>query len=72
MPNDEILKKLGQQIARIRKDKGLTQIKLSYMCDIERANLARIEAGNTNPTFLTLLSLAKALEIPLIELIDIE
>lgn len=72
MPNDEILKKLGQQIARIRKDKGLTQIKLSYMCDIERANLARIEAGNTNPTFLTLLSLSKALEIPLIELIDIE
>jgi transcriptional regulator with XRE-family HTH domain len=55
MSDDKVLKKLGKRIADLRLNKGLTQTELAYMCDFERPNLARIEAGNTNPTYLTLL-----------------
>jgi predicted transcriptional regulator len=41
------------------------------MCDFERPKLARIEAGNTNPTYFTLSKIIIALEVSMIELIDI-
>ena len=57
------LTSLGENIARIRKEKSLTQMQLSNRCDIEKSNLIRIEKGRTNPTSLTLLRISKALEI---------
>jgi transcriptional regulator with XRE-family HTH domain len=72
MSDDKVLKKLGKRIADLRLNKGLTQTELAYMCDFERPNLARIEAGNTNPTYLTLLKIATSLEITMLELIDID
>ena len=71
MTDEETLKNLGKRIAELRLKKNLTQTELAYMCDFERPNLARIEAGNTNPTYLTLMKIANALMIPMIELIDI-
>ena len=71
MTDEETLKNLGKRIAELRLKKNLTQTELAYMCDFERPNLARIEAGNTNPTYLTLMKIANALGIPMIELIDI-
>lgn len=70
--DEEILKKLGQRIADLRLQNNLSQADLAYKCDFERPNVARIEAGNTNPTFITLLKLSKALDISMLELIDIE
>ena len=52
---DEIfLQNLGNRIASMRKERRITQVELSYRCDIEKANMRRIEAGNTNPTALML------------------
>jgi transcriptional regulator with XRE-family HTH domain len=68
---DEIfLKKLGQRISTIRKEKHITQVALSYHCDIEKTNLRRIEAGNTNPTVLMLKNICSGLGIGLNELLD--
>lgn len=40
--------KIGQKIAQIRKDKGLTQENLSAMTGLDRANIAKIEKGRYN------------------------
>ncbi|MDB5228292.1 MAG: transcriptional regulator [Bacteroidota bacterium] len=71
MSDEKVLKNLGKRVAELRTSKGLTQTELAYACDIEQSNLARIEAGNTNPTFLTLHKLSIALQVTMIELIDI-
>jgi len=68
---DEIfLQNLGNRIASIRKKKHITQVELSYRCDIEKTNMRRIEAGNTNPTALMLKKIAVGLGISLSELVD--
>lgn len=72
MTDKEILKILGRKIAYFRNMKGFTQNELADLVDIERSNLARLEAGNTNPTYLTLLKISKALDISVSELVAIE
>lgn len=72
MSDKEILKILGKKIASLRIEKGFTQNELADLVDIERSNLARLEAGNTNPTFLTLLKISKALSISVSELVAVE
>ena len=68
---DEVfLRALGNRIASVRKEKHLTQIELAYRCDLEKTNLNRIEAGNTNPTALTLKKIAANLGVPMAELLD--
>jgi transcriptional regulator with XRE-family HTH domain len=64
------LQTLGNRIATIRKAKHMTQVELSYRCDIEKSNMRRIEAGNTNPTILTLKKIATVLDISFMELLD--
>ena len=71
--DDEIfLQALGNRIATIRKKKGITQVELSYRCDIEKPNMRRIEVGNTNPTILMLKKIAAGLEISIAELLDFD
>ncbi len=68
---DEIyLRALGNRIASIRKGKKITQVELSYRCDIEKTNMRRIEAGNTNPTVLMLRKICSGLDISLAELLN--
>ncbi|HTE01628.1 MAG TPA: helix-turn-helix transcriptional regulator [Mucilaginibacter sp.] len=68
--DDIFLQSLGNRIATIRKGKHMTQVELSYRCDIEKPNMRRIEAGNTNPTILMLKKIAAGLEVNLNELLD--
>jgi transcriptional regulator with XRE-family HTH domain len=68
--DDIFLQTLGNRIASIRKEKHITQVELSYRCDIEKTNMRRIEAGNTNPTILMLKKIAAGLGISLKELLD--
>lgn len=68
--DDIYLKKLGQRIKAIRKEKGMTQVALAYACEIEKQNMYRIESGNTNPSIILLKSISEALEIKVSELLD--
>jgi len=70
--DDIFLQALGNRIAMLRKEKHITQVELSYRCDIEKPNMRRIEAGNTNPTVLMLKKIAAGLEVSIIELFDFE
>ena len=56
-------KGLGANIARIRKEKGLTLSQLAYKSDTEKVNIVRIEKSQTNPTARTLWKIAQALEV---------
>lgn len=67
----EYLKKLGERIRTIRKEKGIKQVDLGYLCDIEKQNMRRIEAGNTNPSILLLKKISSHLNVSLSELLEI-
>jgi DNA-binding Xre family transcriptional regulator len=68
----EYIKTLGQNIKKIRLEKRMNQVDLALACDFKKPNMQRIEAGNTNPTFKTLLKIAKALEVNVADLLKFE
>lgn len=62
-----ILKVLGN-IKKLRIKKGLTQEHLGNNCGLEKQHIYRIESGRTSPTLKTLIKIANALEVDLIDL----
>lgn len=64
----ELAHQIGSRIKELRLKKGLTQFDLSAMCNMERANISRIESGKTNLTLQTIVTLSKVLEIEVKEL----
>ena len=77
MKKEIILKKVGKRIKELRVSKGMTQIQLVIKMEenegkIDTTNISRIEAGRTNPTLYTLHRIATALEVDLIDLVNIQ
>lgn len=74
MEKSEILKKVGKRIKEVRESKGLSQVELvgKMQGEIDPTNISRIESGRTNPTIYTLYRLAEALEVKVIELVEID
>jgi len=62
---DDILKKFGAAIKRIRKEKGLTQVDIEIKTGIGSADLSRIENGQVNLSFSKLVKLAEGLSVQL-------
>lgn len=52
---------IGQRIAQLRKEQGMTQVQLAEAADILQPNLARIENGRYGLTVDVLARIAKAL-----------
>ena len=73
MEKSEILKVIGQNIKRIRLEKGLTQVDLvgKIEAQIDTTNISRIEQGRTNATIHTLYKISTALEVPLSEICNL-
>lgn len=59
---------VGENIKRIRKEKGLTQKKLGELCGINEVQVRQYELGKANPKIETLMKIAKALNVPINEL----
>lgn len=59
----DIRKKVGQNLARIRKEKGLSQEELAFQCDLHRTYISGIERGVRNPTIVILDKIAGVLDI---------
>ena len=72
MTSTELSKILGIRIRQLREGKNITQQNLAEMCNIEKSNMARIEAGRTNPTLHTMYKISSALKITLAELVDFD
>ncbi|MBX9392296.1 helix-turn-helix domain-containing protein [Streptomyces sp. TRM72054] len=60
---------LGDRIRTERSRRKLTQEQLHLNAGISRDVLQRIEAGRHNPTFFTLLRIARVLDVPLADLV---
>jgi XRE family transcriptional regulator, aerobic/anaerobic benzoate catabolism transcriptional regulator len=60
---------LGKRIRRAREAKGMTQRALAERADITRKYVVDLEAGRYDPTVGVLRRLAKALGVPVTELL---
>ena len=65
MDKKEQLQSLGEQIREERTKKELTQHGLAKLCHLNKNYIGMLERGEVNPTYITLLSIAKALKINL-------
>ncbi len=61
MTEEKFLLSVGKKIREKRKEKKLSQDKLAALCNVEKANLSRIESGKTNATILTLRKISNVL-----------
>lgn len=59
--NLQKMKELGQEMAELRIERGLSQAELAKSVNMKQANISKIEAGETSPTVRTLQRLAKGL-----------
>lgn len=62
--------KIGENIKRLRQQKGLSQDKLSKLADISLNTVVKIELGaNPNPTLETIQKLAQSLGVTIDKLV---
>lgn len=66
------IKKFGKRVRQLRKDNNLTQIDLELLCGINNGDISRIENGQTNIEFFSIVKLAEALKVELYELFEPE
>lgn len=65
---------VGKKIKELREAKGLSQVDLvgEIEGNIDTTNISRIESGRTNPTLYTLYRIAKALDVELKDLVNLQ
>ena len=61
---------VGENIKRIRNERGFTQKELSKKIGTTQQNLAQYENGKRNPKIETIYKIADALEVDISELLD--
>ncbi len=67
-----ILEAFGKQIEIIRKDKNLSYRKMAQYCNVDYSDISKIEKGKINIQLLTIIELARGLEVHPKELFDYE
>ena len=72
MKKDVFLKKLGNNIARLREEAGISQTELALRCDKDRQSLNRLEKGRINPSAYYLSEIAAELKVPVKILLDFD
>ena len=60
---------IGWNLRRLRVARGLSQERLALAAGIDRAYVGRVERGSENVTISTLEAMAKALTVPVVELL---
>ena len=71
MPED-VEKLIGAQIARIRKEREITQEQLAESVDVATETISRLERGVSIPSLKTLAKISWALHTSLRDLLDFE
>ena len=61
---------IGKRIRQLREEKKISQVELAALCNFEKSNMSRLEAGNTNPTAFTLYTISQKLNVEVKELLD--
>lgn len=71
MDKKEFQIQIGKRIKQLREERNISQVELANLCNFEKSNMNRLEAGNTNATAYTLYKIAQNLNIPLFEITNI-
>uniref|UniRef100_UPI004029E887 helix-turn-helix domain-containing protein n=1 Tax=Candidatus Scatousia sp. TaxID=3085663 RepID=UPI004029E887 len=66
------LKILGQNIAKFRQKKNLSQEKLAELVDLSREYVTRVERGQKNISLKKLFAIADALDVKFCELTNFD
>jgi len=61
---------LGRAVEELRQEAGLTQEGLADRIDGDFTAVGKVERGTANPTFVSLLRLARGLDVELSELVE--
>ncbi len=69
-PEQHLRTAIGARIARIRRERGITQEQLAERVDTVSQTIRRIERGHTTPPLGRLLNIADALGVPMLELFE--
>lgn len=72
MKKEQLQQKIGEKIKEIRESKMISQQTLAAMCNFEKGNMSRIEAGRTNPTIFTIYKISQALNVKIGDILDID
>ena len=67
----DLLKKIGQNVTRLREQAGLSQTELALRCDKDKQSLNRLEKGRINPSVFYLHQIALELNVTVKELVDV-
>lgn len=70
MASNKALQTLGDRIREARKSTGLSQEELALQADIDRSFMGQVERGQRNISVLTLLRVARVLDINLGSMLD--
>lgn len=63
-------KKLGNNMKRIRLEKGMSQGDICRRLGLDRSYISNVESGNKNPTLATIEKIAKALTVKVKDLLE--
>ncbi len=69
---DELTRAVGDNLRRLRAERGLSLEKLAQVSGVSRSMLGQIELGQSTPTIKTLWRIAGALELPFAALLSDE
>ena len=67
-----LLTAFGIHLRELRNKKGYSQIELARVALVSESQIGRIERGMLNPTLSSLYALARALNVPLPTLVEVE
>lgn len=71
-PYKTYIVEFGKNLRRLRQSKGLSMENLANDAEIEYRQLGRIERGEINTTIISLLKIAKVLDVDIKMLFDFE
>ena len=66
----DVRKRVGRNLKKYRKAKGLSQEALALECGLHRTYVSGVERGVRNPTVVVLEQLAKPLDLPIWRLLE--
>ncbi|PWK28645.1 DNA-binding XRE family transcriptional regulator [Arcicella aurantiaca] len=59
----DIRSKIGIRLKELRNEKGLSQEKFSFLCELDRTYIASIEQGKRNVSIVNIEKIAKAFDM---------
>lgn len=66
----DVRKRVGRNLKKYRKQKGLSQEALALECGLHRTYVSGVERGVRNPTVVVLEQLARPLDLPAWRLLE--